>query len=69
MDCIPDVSHKEQTSIILRHVHIDKNSSEVKILENFIGFFEALDHTGEGLANLLLNTLEKYNIDINNCRG
>jgi hypothetical protein len=40
MDCTPDVSHKEQTSIILRHIHIYKNSSEVKILEKFVGFLK-----------------------------
>jgi Cdc6-like AAA superfamily ATPase len=44
LDCIPDLSHKEQLSIILRIVSLE-NSPQVK--EHFMGFLVAEASTGE----------------------
>lgn len=67
MDCTPDNSHKEQTSIIIRYVNfVDK---KLIINESFIGFIEVTDMTGEGLANTLLKRIDDLDLDIMNCRG
>ncbi|XP_065674045.1 zinc finger MYM-type protein 1-like [Hydra vulgaris] len=67
MDCTPDVSHKEQLSILLRCVKI--NQEEVQIKEFFCGFFHITDSTGSGLVETFLNLLAEYNLDLMNCRG
>nr|XP_022902185.1 zinc finger MYM-type protein 1-like [Onthophagus taurus] len=67
MDCTPDISHTEQTSIIIRYVHFcDK---KINIYESFVGFIEVSDTTGEGLANTLLKRINELDLDIMYCRG
>ncbi|XP_067120761.1 zinc finger MYM-type protein 1-like [Centruroides vittatus] len=67
MDCTPDISHKEQTSVIIRYVNFEEK--RLIINESFIRFIEATDVTGEGLAKTLLKTLSELDLDIMNCRG
>ncbi|CAG9761408.1 unnamed protein product [Ceutorhynchus assimilis] len=64
-DCTPDVSHIEQLSLTVRVVAFNSNDNKYRIEEFFIGlffigFFEASDSTGEGLAQLILTQLEKW---------
>ncbi|XP_065645780.1 zinc finger MYM-type protein 1-like [Hydra vulgaris] len=67
MDCTPDVSHKEQLSILLRCLKI--NHEEVQTEEFFCGFFHIFDSTGSALVETFLNLLAEYNLDLMNCRG
>ncbi|XP_059169366.1 zinc finger MYM-type protein 1-like [Physella acuta] len=67
LDCTPDVSHKEQLSLIVRFV--DASDCDLKVVEHFMEFFIAENTTGKGLSELLLAALEKLGLDIDDCRG
>lgn len=67
LDCTPDVSHQEQTSVCIRYVNFKNN--EFSVEERFLTFRPVNDTTGEGLTNFLLKTLENYGLDIYNIRG
>lgn len=68
LDCTPDLSHKEQLSVILRIVSLDEEKP-LEIKEHFIGFFVAPESTGEGLTALILEKMEGLNIPFEDCRG
>ncbi|XP_065678240.1 uncharacterized protein LOC136093203 [Hydra vulgaris] len=63
-DCTPDVSHYEQLSLTIRVVTFNSIQNKYEIAEFFIGFFEASDSTGEGLAKLILTHLEKLGFEL-----
>lgn len=69
VDCTPDLSHKEQLSIILRYVHFSKDSSQFEILEKFLTFAEVLDKTGKGISDLVIQLLATAELDVANMRG
>ena len=63
VDSTPDVSHVDQLSVIFRyylngHVH-----------ERFFCFLQIKSHDGKSLITDILDLLERYDIDITNCRG
>ena len=64
MDETQDVSCKEQATVIIRYVE-----QCGKIAEEFIGFNQAIDLTGQGLSLLLKNFLKKLGLNIWKCRG
>ena len=66
LDCTPDLSHKEQLSVILRIVSLG-DTPQVK--EHFMGFLVAEESTGESLSTLILRRLEELNIPFQDCRG
>ncbi|KAK0147356.1 Zinc finger MYM-type protein 1 [Merluccius polli] len=66
LDCTPDVSHREQMSVVVRIVTLGQ-TPEIK--EHFLGFLIAPESTGLGLSNLILNQLEELNIPFQDCRG
>ncbi|XP_064111534.1 zinc finger MYM-type protein 1-like [Macrobrachium nipponense] len=66
LDCTPDLSHKEQLSVIIRIVTAEGTA---QIKEYFIGFLEAEQTTGEDLSRLILKKLEELNIPFEDCRG
>uniref|UniRef100_A0A3B1J9M7 TTF-type domain-containing protein n=1 Tax=Astyanax mexicanus TaxID=7994 RepID=A0A3B1J9M7_ASTMX len=66
MDCTPDISHKEQLSVVLRLVNCDPS---VSIAEHFFGFIDVEDTSGKGLTEVLLDHLQKHNLSISDCRG
>ncbi|KAH9638834.1 hypothetical protein HF086_012787 [Spodoptera exigua] len=66
-DSTPDLSHKDQTSQVLRYVVIE--NEEVNVVESFIDFIETKDKTAEGISNMILNKLQTDDLDISNCRG
>ncbi|XP_070399913.1 zinc finger MYM-type protein 1-like [Nothobranchius furzeri] len=68
MDCTPDLSHKEQLSVVLRIVNCEL-SKGVSVHEHFVGFLQAHDTTGKGLCESFLGHLEKLDLDLSNCRG
>jgi len=51
LDCTPDVSHKEQMSLIVRFVDVSR--CDIKVVEHFIEFFIVEDTTGKGLYTVL----------------
>ncbi|XP_065662722.1 zinc finger MYM-type protein 1-like isoform X2 [Hydra vulgaris] len=70
LDCTPDVSHKEQMSIILRSVTCTPGVG-IDISENFFGYLTVNDTTGKGLFNVFLNQVKNWakNLNILDCRG
>lgn len=66
MDCTPDVSHKEQLSIVLRIVNCEPS---VSIAENFFGFLDVEDTSGKGLTEVLLGHLQKQSLSLSDCCG
>lgn len=68
-DCTPDVSHKEQITVVLRHVILNNATKNVEIRENFIGFCPITSTTGEGLLKLVLDLFSELNLNIQNLRG
>lgn len=68
LDCTPDVSHKEQMTMVIRFVQTEPGK-EVLVKEHFLGFIEVIDTTGEGLTGCLLDELSKRQIPLQNMRG
>lgn len=69
VDATPDSSHMEQTTIILRYVAYSGESNEFEVIERFLEFVNCNEKTGEAITDLILQTLQKYNILISDCRG
>lgn len=66
VDSTPDVSHKDQLCVVLRY--IDETSNEP--IERFVHYIHIENHTGENLANVTVDFLNKrLNLDISNCRS
>lgn len=68
LDCTPDVSRKEQMTIVVRFVEAVAGK-EVVVREHFLGFVQVLETTGEGLTACLLDELTKRGIPLQNMRG
>lgn len=66
-DCTPDINHIEQFSIVIRFVNL--TDVEINIKEHFLEYIPINDSTGAGLTETILNFLEKYGLDLNDCRG
>ena len=65
VDSTPDLRHVDQLTIILRY--IEKSSHQVT--ERFLKFLPIESHTGEYLANTVLQFLKKQGIDVGGIRG
>lgn len=68
-DCTPDISKQEQASVILRYIHTDE-SKKASVQESFAGFTAVKDTTGQGLAETLIEGIEKkLGLELVHCRG
>ncbi|XP_025202251.1 uncharacterized protein LOC112599539 [Melanaphis sacchari] len=71
IDCTPDISHKEQVSIMLRivNLHTENQSIEPCVEEYFLEFIHCTSTTGLNLSNILISKLAEYKIELRDCRG
>ncbi|KAI7805558.1 hypothetical protein IRJ41_010973 [Triplophysa rosa] len=68
-DCTPDISKQEQASVIIRYIHTDE-SKKASVQESFVDFTAVKDTTGQGLAETLIEVIEKnLGLELVNCRG
>ncbi|XP_076044835.1 uncharacterized protein LOC143027430 [Oratosquilla oratoria] len=65
LDSTPDITHTDQLTIIIRHVNI----TNYEPVERFLTFIPISSHTGQNLADTLLQYLPEQNIDFTHCRG
>ncbi|XP_065664501.1 uncharacterized protein LOC136086152 [Hydra vulgaris] len=59
----PDISHVDQLSVVFRY-YLNGH-----VYERFFCFLQIKSHDGKSLITDILDLLERYDIDITNCRG
>ena len=64
MDEVTDCANLEQLSLVLRFV-----DSEMQIREEFLDFITVERMNRESLSTTILECLQKWGLDIRNCRG
>ncbi|GIY18804.1 zinc finger MYM-type protein 1 [Caerostris darwini] len=66
IDSIPDISHTDQLTLIIRYVSPEDGLPT----ERFLTFLELKDHSGESIADLVFNYITtELNIDFRKSRG
>lgn len=64
VDETSDVSRLEQVAVCFRHV-----DEELKVIENFVGFYETKDTKSETLFLIVKYILTRFNLDLSDMRG
>ena len=65
VDSTPDITRTDQLTTSFRHV----NMTNYEPVERFLTFINIFSHTGQSLADTLLQYLTKQRIYFNYCRG
>ena len=65
VDSTPDVAKVDQLTVIVRYVSL----IDGKLMERFLTFIKLMDHSGQKIAEQILNVFEKLDIDFAKCRG
>lgn len=68
-DCTPDISHIEQLSLTIRFVDLSSDVDKISVKEHFIEFIPVNESTGERLTEVIIDILNKYGLELNDCRG
>ena len=68
LDCTPDISHKEQMTLILRYVECNEEAGVV-VKEAFLGYLKVDDSTGKGLLETFMKRAEELGLILADCRG
>ncbi len=69
VDATPDSAHIEQTTFVLRYLHLNPEEKRYTIYERFLEFVDCNKKTGEDIANVIKETLKERNIPLDECRG
>lgn len=72
VDTTPDISRKDQLSVVIRYLRLDlskPDSKEIEIKESFLGFFEIRGHDADSFEREIITALEKMGIQLDRCRG
>ena len=70
VDATPDTARLEQNVFVLRYINRSTEpGGEYEVQERFLEFVEKHSKTGEALASMIMNTLERHGIPLQNCRG
>lgn len=69
LDCTSDISRTEQMTLVLRYVYFDSMKRLFQIKESFIEYIKVTDKTGQGMANVSVNELERFELDVMDMRG
>lgn len=68
LDCTPDISLKEQMTVVVRYVNI-KYEKDISIQEKFIGFLPVNVTSGLALAETIILELKNKKIPLQNMIG
>ena len=68
LDCTPDISHKEQMTVILRFVQCDEEDG-VTVKEAFLGYLRVDNSTGRGLLDTFMKRAKGLGLNFADCRG
>ena len=68
VDATPDSAHVEQTVFVVRYVHLS-SEGKYEVHERFLEFVDCNKKTGEAIAQLIVETLQKHSIPLSNYRG
>ena len=68
LDCTPDISHREQSTVILRFVQCN-GKSDANVKEGFLGCLRVHDSTGKCLLNVFLKQSEELEQNLSYCSG
>lgn len=64
VDLTPNICHEDQLSLVVRYV--DPNGKPV---ERFLCFLDHIGHKAEQMTTVVISTIEKFDLNLNNLRG
>lgn len=66
---MPDISNKEQMTMIFRLVIISEDTGEITINEHFVDFIQLYDTFGFNMTKVLLDKLREFEVNLEDMRG